>query len=70
MISKWDDLVCRIKQEVAYQLRNNNGAKDQGIVKITVVLLAGMDAPLVWEVEGKKIEPTQKARSLLGIDIT
>lgn len=67
MTQKWDELILRMQQEISYQLRNNNQAKEQGIVRITLVLLADIQEPIVWELEGKKIEPSSRAKALLGL---
>ena len=67
MTTNWQQLINRIRQEVQYQLRNNNGAKEQGIVRVTVVMLMDIEQPIVWEVESRKIEPGSRARGLLGL---
>lgn len=66
-MTQWEQLISRVQQEVAYQLRNNNGAKDQGVVRVTLVLLMDIKEPLIWEVESRKIEPSSKAKALLGL---
>lgn len=63
----WQQLFNRLQQEVEHQLRNNNGAKDQGVVKINLTMLADISRPLVWTVEGRKIEPSSKAKELLEL---
>lgn len=66
-MTQWEQLISRIQQEVAYQLRNNNGAKDQGIVRVNLVVLMDIKEPLIWELESKKIEPSSRAKALLGL---
>lgn len=64
----WQQLVNRITQEVEYQLRNNNGAKEQGVVYINLKLLADCNRPLTWiVVDGKRIEPSSRAKELLEL---
>lgn len=63
----WQQLFNRLQQEVEHQLRNNNGAKDQGVVVINLKIMANISRPLVWTVEGHKIEPSSKAKELLEL---
>lgn len=67
MITNWQKLINRIEQEVQHQLRNNNSDKDQGVVKVSVTLLAGVNGPDLWEVTATRIEPGAKARALLDL---
>lgn len=66
MISDWDKLINRMKQEIEAQLRNNHSTREQGVVKLNVTLLACCDGPMVWEVSGKKVEPGGRAREFLA----
>lgn len=65
MVSDWDKLTNRLKQEIEQQLRNNHSAKEQGLVKIELTILAGCDGPVLWIVDSHKIEPGSRARELL-----
>lgn len=64
---RWEHLINRLKQEVDYQLRNNNSRKDEGVVYLEVRILAGESEPILWMVDGKKVEPGTKAKSLLEL---
>lgn len=64
MVSDWDKLTNRLKQEIETQLRNHND-KRQGLVKIELTVLAGCDGPILWMVDSRKIEPGSRARELL-----
>lgn len=65
MINDWDKLINRMKQEIETQLRNNHSAKEQGLVKMDVTILAGSNGPILWMVDSKKVEPGSRARELL-----
>lgn len=65
MVSDWDKLTNRLKQEIETQLRNNHSAREQGLVKVSVTFLAGCSGPILWEVDSRKIEPGSRARELL-----
>lgn len=65
MVTDWDKFINRIKAEIETQLRNNHTAKDQGLVKVDVVILAGSDGPILWMVDSKKVEPGSRAKELL-----
>lgn len=67
MIDNWTLLRNRIESEVAQQLRNNNGNKDQGVVKINITMLMDLCQPIIWQVDGKRIEPSSKAKALLDL---
>lgn len=67
MIDNWQLLRKRVEAEVQQQLRNNNGNKDQGVVKINITMLVDLCQPIVWEVDSKRVEPGSKARALLDL---
>lgn len=66
-MAQWQHFLNRLQQEIEYQLRNNNSRKEQGIVLLKIEVLAGIDEPVLWTVEGKKVEPGGKAKSLLEL---
>lgn len=65
MVSDWDKLTNRLKQEIEQQLRNNHSAREQGLVKIDLTILAGVTGPILWMVDSKKVEPGSRAKELL-----
>lgn len=65
MVTEWDKLINRMKQEIESQLRNNHSAKEQGMVKLDIVIIAGANGPILWMVDGRKIEPGSRAKELL-----
>jgi hypothetical protein len=65
LITDWDKLINRMKQEIDTQLRNNNSAKEQGMVKLDITILAGCNGPILWMVDSKRIEPGTRAKELL-----
>lgn len=67
MIDNWTLLRNRIESEVAQQLRNNNGNKEQGVVKVNVTMLIDLVQPIIWQVDSKRIEPSSKAKALLDL---
>lgn len=67
MIDNWTLLRNRIESEVQQQLRNNNGNKDQGVVKVNITMLIDLCQPIIWQVDSKRIEPSSKAKALLDL---
>ena len=64
MISDWDKIINRIKSEVAYKL--GTGKSEGSVVALRLMLMIDCNGnPLLWTVEGKKIEPGYRAKELL-----
>jgi hypothetical protein len=60
----WDGVINRICEEARYRLKNNGSSKSVAIISLNVLI--GVDGnPIVWTVEGKRVEPTSKARDIL-----
>lgn len=70
MITEWDKLINRVRQETSGRLNKhqNNGQPRATAVAVTVKMLMDCNGePLAWIVESKDIEPLAKARALLEL---
>lgn len=64
MITDWDKIINRIKSEVAYKLGTSKSTGS--VVALRLMLMIDCDGnPLIWTVEGKKIEPGYRAKELM-----
>jgi hypothetical protein len=59
----WDGVIRRICNEAEYRLKNNGS---DGVAVISLNVLVGNDGkPIAWTVDGKRIEPSSRARDIM-----
>lgn len=70
MITEWDKLINRVRQETTGRLNKhqNNGHPRASAVAVSVKMLVDCDGnPIHWIVESKDIEPLAHGRALLEL---
>lgn len=59
----WDNIIKRVCNEAAYQLKNNGS---DGLAVINLSVIIGNDGkPIIWTVEGRRVEPSNRAKDIL-----